>query len=961
MITLQSATMTIENSPSPAAVTSGSSPELAALESAYQDLCKRVLSSESLCKQANALKNENDQINFFTIVRPDARLLELSRVFDSAKLSLTEMREKFGIEGRNTSEALTVYQHAENQVKERVAGLIWAATNELASVTQQANEMAKRLAEKKKMPAVADSVSASGSQSPAEAATTAQEAEEIRKIKALVQNSPDLINATEGKTRNTPLEQAILNGHLKVVEYLLANGADTKGSKEGSPPVYLAAFKGQKAILELLLAKGGDVNAFTLVPEGKISALDQAVRWGYKSIVESLIAHKADVNIGGRYNETPLFCAAENNDCRIAEMLLAAGAQVNAKDVNAQTPLIFACYSNSLDAAKLLIEHGADVNAVNPGKLTPLHLAAINGNAGLAALLLAKGADVNAEGGGKVTPLHEAALCGNTNVAALLIAKGARVDVIVNSQGVEDLQRGPVPLTWAIASNRADMVKFLLENHANPNFEFTWWDRLDNFTPLLMTIEGKSPSLKKNQQPPPPSYYYSTPSRRKEIVQSLLEHGANPDGKGALPDRNPLIQAIRNTDDDAIQLLIQHKANVNIVSSNGETPLWVAADRDYRLAVEHLLDAGADINCLCTMDDMPLGRITPLHDAVLRRNTNMVELLLKRKANPNAVDGTGRPPLSYVNKAGSDVEKKIYDLLIQAGADVNFERTLQLSIQQPEGGTRSIFARQSNVTNRYTLVELIAQDYYDATKDGRAFGTVPFPDFSHVLVKRLQPDGSSKTIQADVQAILDSGNRANDIPLEWGDIVTIPEADHLKNSQWTILPRETFVQFANLLNRNVEVVIKGQRTSVTLVTPLVQRGGYRNFQIVSNGWPTNIDMTRFSSSAYTEGTVGQLASGTNGSIRTVRPNVISGVGTDYLVALRSSRTNPVVVGFELINVLNDSGLLRASSDTSRIKVTRRELGGTERTLPVNYDPKTHASHWLLDGDVIEIPDRESKE
>jgi hypothetical protein len=68
----------------------------------------------------------------------------------------------------------------------------------------------------------------------------------------------------------------------------------------------------------------------------------------------------------------------------------------------------------------------------------------------------------------------------------------------------------------------------------------------------------------------------------------------------------------------------------------------------------------------------------------------------------------------------------------------------------------------------------------------------------------------------------------------------------------------------------------------------------------------------------------------------------------------------LVTAFRLNEVVRNSGLLRSSSDTARVKV-RRPAPEAGRPLELVFDlDKTNPSTdlWLRGGDVIEIPERD---
>ena len=81
-----------------------------------------------------------------------------------------------------------------------------------------------------------------------------EEEQKIREIKALVQNSPDLINSEL-------MTEVTTSDHLRVVQYLLDNNANvSQRINNGDTPLTAAAAQGKKAMVELLLAHGANVN-----------------------------------------------------------------------------------------------------------------------------------------------------------------------------------------------------------------------------------------------------------------------------------------------------------------------------------------------------------------------------------------------------------------------------------------------------------------------------------------------------------------------------------------------------------------------------------------------------------------------------------------------------------------------------------------------------------------------------
>src|SRR6185369_3979791 len=107
-----------------------------------------------------------------------------------------------------------------------------------------------------------------------------------------------------------------------------------------------------------------------------------------------------------------------------------------------------------------------------------------------------------------------------------------------------------------------------------------------------------------------------------------------------------------------LKLLLDHKANPNVVDENGQTLLKLALDDDRTDLVKRLLECGADPN-------RKSDSRSPLLDAVQWRNFEAVKLLLAKRADPNQVDLLGTSPLMV---AAFNGDRNIVQALLAAGA-----------------------------------------------------------------------------------------------------------------------------------------------------------------------------------------------------------------------------------------------------------------------------------------------------
>ena len=93
------------------------------------------------------------------------------------------------------------------------------------------------------------------------------------------------------------------------------------------------------------------------------------------------------------------------------------------------------------------------------------------------------------------------------------------------------------------------------------------------------------------------------------------------------------------------------KVELDTRDCDGDTPLHVMAGRNDRVAVEMLIEAGADINALGDMGE------TPLHVATRRESLLSMEALLFSGAKTNIKNEFGENVQEAVKRKGGKIEK----------------------------------------------------------------------------------------------------------------------------------------------------------------------------------------------------------------------------------------------------------------------------------------------------------------
>ena len=161
-----------------------------------------------------------------------------------------------------------------------------------------------------------------------------------------------------------------------------------------------------------------------------------------------------------------------------------------------------------------------------------------------------------------------------------------------------------------------------------------------------------------------PPLYPAAKGGHKEVVQVLLDRGANPNKKtfwGQTPIQGAvMIFYARKGHEEVVKLLLNRGANPNNTDNHGNTPLHLAAAYGHRILVQLLLDAGADPN---KKHD---NEWNPLHYASANGHEEVVRLLLDAGAYINQTNNNdGWTPLHY---ASAYYHKDTVQVLLDRGA-----------------------------------------------------------------------------------------------------------------------------------------------------------------------------------------------------------------------------------------------------------------------------------------------------
>ena len=196
------------------------------------------------------------------------------------------------------------------------------------------------------------------------------------------------------------------NGHLPVVELLLAHQADPDlaCSSDGATPLFISAQNGHQTVVELLLKAGANPNQSCT--RNGVTPLLIAAFLGHQTVVELLL--KAGANPDQVYTSdgsTPLFVAAQNGHQMIVELLLKAGANPGqARTSDGATPLHIAARNGHTLVVAILSKSGP-VSPMDFHANTSLHIAVRGNHPVVVVLLLQAGADPSLQNTAGLTAL----------------------------------------------------------------------------------------------------------------------------------------------------------------------------------------------------------------------------------------------------------------------------------------------------------------------------------------------------------------------------------------------------------------------------------------------------------------------------------------------------------------------------------------------------------------------------
>jgi ankyrin repeat protein len=475
-------------------------------------------------------------------------------------------------------------------------------------------------------------------------------------VKLLLSCGADINASYSYISHPSPLVSAAENGDLQLVQLLLDRGVHTEDRYlRQDTPLGIATSRGCSELVRELLDAGASVHppaSNPLKPEyAESSALYEAVANGHRSVVELLLAHKADPNTR-EYNayhpdatgRTAMYIAVTRKNIQIVRLLIKAGARVNEMNFDADLESINSDSSPS------------DYRRYR--KETALHHAVRTSNTDMVQILLNAGAIA-------ISPFSEVQLRQGSeyqdnfsyNTVNLLVHNpdSEIAGLLYTADPSAILKYGTYFIQSAVQWNDIKMAQFLLDAGVDVNGVPT-----ESFqgTTLQYAVSAGNFKLAQilldygaNVNAPPGGSHGRTALQSAanigsmELVQMLLNHGADIHAHGTMKYGTALQLAAQTGYVEIVRLLLHftmtrdseanasdHYSDSGKAINDWRSAMLPAAAKGSLLdIVRSLLVEGADI------DTVPPGTRygTALQEAVGQQDLEMVHLLLYHRADPN--------------------------------------------------------------------------------------------------------------------------------------------------------------------------------------------------------------------------------------------------------------------------------------------------------------------------------------
>ncbi|XP_046555766.1 ankyrin repeat domain-containing protein 50-like [Haliotis rubra] len=399
---------------------------------------------------------------------------------------------------------------------------------------------------------------------------------------------------------------------------------DSSGDQPSETDIHTACREGDLDRVKQLLS-GPEAN--DSLDKNGTSLLMTAVEYGHRDEFDFLVSKGFDVYQVDKFGNNVLHVACIGGDVDLVSYIITQNiVDINSRGQFGRTPVMAAAEKGHKIVLDVLVSHGADLYCVDDDGDNILHAACLGGHVQMVEYLVAQEiVGINSRGDNGRTPLMAASGMGHRGVFYYLLSKGADVSMLC--------QKKNNILHVACFGGDSTMVNHILSNNffdINSKGEY-------GRTPLLAAA-GKG---------------------HRDVLDLLLQTGClatSVDDNG----HNMLHVACLGAEVD----MVKHVLSKNIVEKNsrdryGRSPVMLAAMTGCRQAVDVLLEQSADVNLV---DD---SGNNILQAACLSNEADMVKYLISlQKLDINHKNASGSTAAVLAKEQGYI---SLYDSLVSQG------------------------------------------------------------------------------------------------------------------------------------------------------------------------------------------------------------------------------------------------------------------------------------------------------
>ncbi|XP_071102746.1 ankyrin repeat domain-containing protein 17-like [Haliotis cracherodii] len=378
---------------------------------------------------------------------------------------------------------------------------------------------------------------------------------------AIVQHvlSPSNINS-RGMHGYTPVMKAAVNGHQSVFDLIVSNQADlTLVDTDGDSLLHLACQGGDIAFVQHVLSPS---NINSTDRHGWTAAMEAAVN-GHQIVFDLLVSNQADLTLVDTDGDSLLHLACRGGNTAIVQHVLSP-SNINSRGEYGWTAAMTAAVNGHQSVFELLVSNQADLKLMDTDGDSLLHLACQGGNTAIVQHVLTP-SNINSRGRHGWTAVMQAAVNGHQSVYDLIVSNQADLTLVDTS--------GDSLLHLACQGGNTAIVQHVLTpSNINSRGRHGWtavmqaavnghqsvFDLLVSNQADLTLVDTSGDSL----------LHLACQGGNTAIVQHVLSP-SNINSRGS-EGYTPVMKAIFYGHQDVVDFLVQHKADLTLLTDSNE-------------------------------------------------------------------------------------------------------------------------------------------------------------------------------------------------------------------------------------------------------------------------------------------------------------------------------------------------------------------------------------------------------